>query len=60
MSAQFFVHRELDKFWWILKSHNGAILAKSGHSYSRRVGAIRGSEAIKLAMASAMAVEKSG
>ncbi len=60
MSAQFFIHRERDKFWWILKSHNGALLAKSGSYYSRRIGAIRASEATKLAMAKAETVEPMG
>jgi len=60
MSAQFFIHREQDKFWWILKSHNGAMLARSGKAYSRRISAIRASEATKIAMVDAEKVELSG
>ncbi len=60
MSAQFFIHREKDKFWWILKSHNGALLARSGKPYARRISAIRASKMTKIAMLEAETVEPIG
>jgi uncharacterized protein len=57
MAGKFEVYKGKDGFRWRLKAGNGEIVA-TGESYPTKAGAIKGTEAVQRAAASASVVDK--